>query len=100
MRKHLLLAVIATIMTIGTIAVFAEDLSPGLWEITMETRVPSAEGFAPAPTKITQCLTADDAHDPSRLVGSIATSGATDCSYTDKSYTGSTFHFVMDCSGS
>ncbi len=100
MRKYLQLAAIVAIPALNASPAMADDLSPGLWEITMETRVPGAEGFAPPPTKITQCLTADDARDPSKLVGSLATPGATGCGYTEKSYAGGNFHFVMDCSGS
>lgn len=79
---------------------FGEELSPGRWEISVETRVPGAEGFTPGANRITQCLTANDARDPSRMIGSISTQGATGCNYTDKRYTGSTFRFAMTCAGS
>lgn len=81
-------------------AAFAEDPSPGLWEITMDSRVPVDTGWAPAPLGVTQCLTASDARDPSSLVGSMSTPGATGCSYTERSYSGSTFRFAVECSGS
>ena len=29
----------------------------------------------------------------------LATAGATDCSYTEKSYNGQTFRFLMQCAG-
>ncbi len=79
---------------------FADDLSPGLWEISMETRVPADAGWNPDPFNLTQCLTASDAKDPSKLISSISTPGATGCNYTNKSYSGSTFQFALDCSGS
>jgi hypothetical protein len=78
---------------------FADDLSPGLWEITMESRVGTAPEWAPAPFNLRQCLTANDARDPSKLIGSISTPGATGCTYTERNYSGSIFRFALDCSG-
>jgi len=77
----------------------ADDLTPGLWEITMESRVPTETGWKPAPFNLTQCLTAGDARDPSRLVGSISTAGASGCNFTEKTYSGGSFRFAMDCAG-
>ena len=65
----------------------------------METRVPADPGFAPPPFKRTQCLTAQDAADPSRLIAGLANPGASGCTYTDKRYSGSTFVFSMQCTG-
>ena len=78
----------------------AADLSPGLWDITLETRVAAQPGFAPAPVRLRQCLTAADARDPSALLGGLANPGARGCSYSDKSYSGNTFRFSMQRDGS
>ncbi|MHB8667750.1 MAG: DUF3617 domain-containing protein [Burkholderiales bacterium] len=78
----------------------AADLSPGLWEITLETRVAAEPGFAPEPVRLQQCLSAADARDPSALLGSLANPGARGCSYSDRAYTGNTFRFSMQCAGS
>jgi Protein of unknown function (DUF3617) len=78
----------------------AADISPGLWEITMEARVAAQPGFTPEPARMKQCLTAADARDPSALLGGIANPGASGCSYSDKSYSGNTFRFSMQCAGS
>jgi len=78
----------------------ADDLTPGLWEITMESRVPTETGWKPTPFNLTQCLTASDAKDPSRLVSSISTSGTSGCSFTERSYSGGSFRFALDCGGS
>jgi len=80
-------------------AAFADDISPGSWQITMETRVPAEPGFAPPALQLTQCLTADDARDPSRVLGGVSNPGASGCNYTDKSYSGNTFTFAMQCGG-
>jgi hypothetical protein len=48
---------------------------------------------------LTQCFTAGDARDPSRIIGPLATPGATGCDFTERSYSGGTFRFALDCSG-
>ena len=78
----------------------AADMSPGLWEITVETRVAAQAGFTPEPYTLKQCLTAADTKDPSKLLGGIANPGASGCTYTDKTYSGNTFRFSMQCAGS
>lgn len=78
----------------------AADVSPGSWEITLETRVPAEPDFAPPPFSLTQCLTEADSRDPSRVLGSASNPGATACNYTDQSYSGNTFTFSMQCTGS
>lgn len=78
----------------------AADMSPGLWEITLESRVAAQPGFAPEPFRLTQCLTAADTRDPSKVLGGIANPGASGCTYSNKAYTGNTFRFSMQCTGS
>jgi len=80
-------------------AALADDISPGSWQIMMETRVPAEPGFAPPAFQLTQCLTAEDARDPSRVLGGVSNPGASGCNYTDKSYSGNTFTFAMTCGG-
>lgn len=77
----------------------AEDLAPGLWEITMESRAPSETGWTPQPFNLTQCLSARDAKDPSALVSSLSTQGASGCNFTEKTYSSGTFRFAMECGG-
>ncbi len=91
---------ILLLSTFASPLVLAADVSPGSWEITMETRVPAEPGFAPPPFQITQCLTDADARDPSRVLGGVSNPGATGCNYSDKSYSGNTFSFAMQCAGS
>jgi hypothetical protein len=84
---------------IGAASSLAADVLPGLWEITVETWVPSTPGLAPAPIHMTQCLGAEDARDPGRLLGRIANPGATGCAYTERSYSGNSLSFTMRCAG-
>jgi hypothetical protein len=98
--KRLASLCVCAIAAVAVTPATAKDVEPGLWEITMESHVPSDAGWAPAPFSLTQCLTEHDAQDPSRIVGSISAPGATDCRYMDKSYSGGTFRFAMTCGGS
>jgi hypothetical protein len=75
-------------------------MAPGLWEITLETRVAAQPGFTPEPFRLKQCLTAADTRDPSALLGGIANPGASGCTYGNKAYSGNTFRFTMQCAGS
>ena len=77
----------------------AADVTPGLWEITLEASVSGDAGFATGPLSLRQCLTAADARDPSRVIRPLATPGADGCRYTERSYAGGTFRFALDCSG-
>lgn len=78
----------------------AADATPGLWEITLEARVQAEGAWAPGPMSLTQCLTAADARDPSRVIGPLSTPGAAGCRYTERSYSGGAFRFALDCTGS
>ncbi len=91
-------AVLAVATALAGSAV-AADVTPGLWEITMESRGAADGGFATGPMTLTQCFTAGDARDPSRIIGPLATPGATGCEFTERSYSGGTFRFAVDCSG-
>lgn len=77
----------------------AEDIQPGLWEITLDTRVDGVAGFSPGPTTMQQCLTAADAANPGRVLGPLSNPGASGCTYTNRNYAGSSFRFSMTCAG-
>lgn len=77
----------------------AEDIQPGLWEITLNTRVDGMAGFSPGPMTMQQCLTAADAANPGRVLGPLANPGATGCTYTNRRFSGSSFQFSMTCAG-
>jgi len=92
---------IASALTLASLPVMAQDVAPGLWEITLETSVPSQPDFTPAPYKMTQCLTAADAKNPGELFSKIGNPGAANCRYQDRNYHGNnSFTFAMTCSGS
>jgi hypothetical protein len=90
---HRLLAILAAIPAICSAQT---AISPGLWQISLQL---NTDAVAMLPVTVNQCLTAADAKDPSKLLGSIASPGASGCTYTDKRYSGNTFSFAMTCSG-
>lgn len=93
-------ALFAAALTFAAPLALAQDVSPGLWEITMETRVAADAGFQPPPYKMTQCLTAQDAKDPGQLFSQMGNPGASNCRYQDRNYHGTgNFTFAMTCSG-
>lgn len=93
-------AALAAAIGATSIPAAATELAPGMWEIALEMRVPAQPGFAPEPLRLRQCLTLADAKDPSALLGGLANPGASGCSYRDKTYSGNTFRFTMECAGS
>ncbi|HYL91392.1 MAG TPA: DUF3617 family protein [Burkholderiales bacterium] len=91
--------VLVALMIVST-AALADEIAPGSWQISMQTRVPTEPSFAPPAFQITQCFTPEDARDPSRILGGISNPGATGCKYTDESFAGNSFSFTMQCEGS
>jgi Protein of unknown function (DUF3617) len=87
-------------LAISASPVFAADIQAGMWALSLENRVGAAPDFAPQSYTLNQCLTDQDARDPSRVLGGMANPGASVCTYADKSYSGNTFHFKMQCAGS
>lgn len=97
MRTALITSILLSLTAPGA---SAADIAPGNWALSVETRAAASPDFAPAPYTVNQCLTEQDGHDPSRLLGGMANPGASDCTYTEKSFSGSTFRFKMICAGS
>lgn len=96
--QHSLLACAACLPLLASLS-HATDITPGMWAISMETRTAAAPGFQPAPFTANQCFTAADARDPSKLLGGLSNPGASDCQYTERSYSGNTLRFAMQCGG-
>lgn len=89
--------ILAIILTAPGIC-WSQDLSPGLWQISVQAKSAAIQTDT-APLQVSQCLTAEDAKDPSKLMGSITSPDASGCTYSNKSYSGNTFHFTMECTG-
>lgn len=77
---------------------WSQILSPGLWQISVQPQS-AAIPTTMAPLQVSRCLTPEDAKDPSKLLGTITSPDVSGCTYSDKSYSGNTFHFTMECMG-
>ena len=97
MRKRLL-PLVLPLLACATAR--AQDINPGLWEITVNSLVAASPGFAPDPVKQTQCLSTQDARDPRRLFGELSAPGASGCTYGKSRISGNTLQFTMQCAGS
>jgi len=73
-------------------AALAAEVEPGNWELGVATTLPGAE----KPVAVTQahCISAADAKDPTRLLG---TGGS--CQFSNRSDSGSVFTFEVSCGG-
>ncbi len=89
--------ILTTILTLPGVC-WCQNLSPGLWQISVQAQA-AAIPTAMAPLQVSQCLTAEDAKDPAKLLGAITSPGASGCTYSNKSYSGNKFHFAMECMG-
>ena len=100
--------ILALIMTVLVTAGMAADIAadpaadggvePGRWQLVMQMQLPD-KGWSPQPFSLTQCFTRADARDPSRILNSMISPGASDCHYVEKDYHGNRFHFALQCAG-
>ncbi len=88
--------ILPLMLAIPAICSAQTSIAPGLWQITLQS---SSAAVAMPPIQVNQCLTAADAADPSKLLGSVANPGASGCSYSNRIYAGNTFSFAMTCAG-
>ena len=90
-----------TLITIvaATSAIAAEDIKPGLWNISMESGVAATPDWKPQPFVTTQCLTEADAQNPARLLLSMGSTGATGCDFQNRQYSGNSLTFDVACAG-
>jgi hypothetical protein len=77
----------------------AQDIRPGLWRITLESRVAATPGWQPAPFELTQCLTEDDARHPERLLTGLGGSGVSGCDFPSRNYGDGHLGFEVSCAG-
>lgn len=74
--------------------VYADDVLPGLWNITLSTTAAGMDSEL-GPYTRTQCFTQEDAQNPEKLFAELGG----DCTYGDKNFQGSSFTFSVKCSG-
>jgi hypothetical protein len=93
-----LILVCASLLAVAHVA-RADDLAPGLWELSLEAKVEADPGFQTGPLTVNQCVTKNETSDMSKVLAPITTAGASNCSFSEKSYVGDTFRFTMQCAG-
>jgi len=85
---------LALTLLLSIFSLRAEDVNPGLWDISL-TMTP--EGAAPiGPFSQQKCFTKADAQDPQKL---FAEAGGVDCSYGDTQVQGNRLSFSIRCGG-
>jgi hypothetical protein len=94
-------SVIALAM-LATVAVIAQSgMRPGQWEITSQMAMPNMPaGFQMPVTKLTQCITPEQAKDPANAVprqSGRGRGGKDDCKVSDYKTTGNTVTWSMAC---
>jgi hypothetical protein len=82
----------AIVLSLLLAATARADIGAGSWEMDVSTSMGSAPGGS---IKQTQCLTPEEARDPSKLFG---TPGA-GCQFSNRMDNGSTYQFDIACSG-
>ena len=85
----------APILALGLFAApAAADIGEGNWDMQITMQMPGAPPGGQA-IRQSQCLSAEDARDPSKLFGSPGAG----CQFTDRQDTGSAYRFKIVCSG-
>jgi hypothetical protein len=77
----------------------AEDIRPGLWKISLESRVAATPDWKPDPVELTQCLTEADARNPEQLLTGMGSQGVTGCDFANRAYSGGHVSFDLNCAG-
>lgn len=88
------MALMATGMGAG-----AEEIQPGLWQITLESGVAATPDWNPQPFPLTQCLTQQDAQRPERLLASLGASGVSGCEFSNRQASARHLNFDLHCGG-
>ena len=97
-RLRFWLGIAAIGMMVSPLTV-AEPMQPGLWQITLKSRVAATPDWNPDAFQLTQCLTEQDAENPDRLLTGLGTTGATGCEFLDRQATGQQLRFKVRCAG-
>ena len=90
---------LAVVLLAASASGFAEDIQPGLWRITVESRVAATPDWNPQPFELTQCLTAQDAQNPERLLTGLSTAGASGCEFHNQQGSAQHRQFEVRCGG-
>lgn len=85
---------LACLLQAAVSPVYADDVSPGLWSITLSMTAAGMDDELGTHTK-TQCLTQADAQNPDKLFAEMGGN----CTFGDRHYQGNRFTFSVQCGG-
>jgi len=91
-------SIIAVIFGLAAAPIFAQDMQPGQWEITLNMTTPNAPGQSFGPFSQSYCFSAADVIDPTRILGSVGATPGT-CTYSNEQGSGNSLSFVISCQG-
>ncbi|MDD5034740.1 MAG: DUF3617 family protein [Methylococcaceae bacterium] len=92
---------LATMILLATSSrVSAEDIQPGLWRISLESRVAATPDWKPEPFELSQCLSESDAQNPDRLLTGMGAQGVSGCDFPNRQASGNNLKFDVSCGGS
>jgi hypothetical protein len=77
----------------------AEQIRPGLWKISLESRVAESPDWKPEPVTMTQCLTESDAKNPDQVLLWMGAQGVNGCDLPQRAYSGNHLSFDLNCAG-
>ncbi|CAK0764708.1 putative DUF3617 family protein [Gammaproteobacteria bacterium] len=89
---------IAMILGLTTVSVFAQEMQPGQWEITLSMTTPNAPGQSFGPFTQSYCISPADVADPTRILGSVGATPST-CTYSNQQTSGNSLRFEISCQG-
>jgi hypothetical protein len=87
------------LIAVGMTGAVADDIQPGLWRITLESRVAATPDWNPEPFQLIQCLTKQDAQQPERLLASWGAAGASGCEFANRQASDQHLNFDLHCGG-
>ena len=93
-------SVVALAMLAAAAVIAQSGMRPGQWEITSQMQMPNMPaGFQMPSSKMTQCITGEQAKDPVSAVPrqGRGRGGKDDCKFSDYKTTGNTTTFTMAC---
>lgn len=83
----------------ASLQVQAEDITPGLWKISLESSVQASPDWNPEPFELSQCLTENEARHPEQLLLGMGSQGVTGCTFSNQQASGGHLSFDVNCAG-
>lgn len=85
-------------LTLVGAPIFAQEMQPGQWEITLAMTTANAPGQNFGPYIKNYCISASDIANPTHLLGSVGATPSS-CVYSNQKASGDTLNFDISCQG-